>query len=251
MSDHLSRQGVHDGLKDDMDYAIVQLEFLFPDMDLVAPLLRNVKGSVRQADELVGVFPVFGERGDTDAQIERKILLPPQIDNPFSDPLALIGDALSVADKENDDELVSPPSEDEVDVPSGILNPLAGSRQDLVTELVAMGIVDFLEIVQITKEEGEPTLLPSRSGNLFLDALVEVSAVVKVGERISYGEVLQCLLCELSFRNVPEKRYVADSFPRFVSERREVDLEEYRQVPIAESITALFGDRRLSAQRFL
>ena len=108
MSDHHSRLGVHDGLKDDVNHAFVQLEFLFPDMDLVAPLLRNVKGSVRQAAELVGVFPVFGERGDADVQIERKVLLPPQIDDPFSDPLARISDALSVADKENDDELVSP-----------------------------------------------------------------------------------------------------------------------------------------------
>ena len=142
---------------------------------------------------------MLGERRDADAQVEWEPLLPPQLDDPCSYPLSRIDDALSIVDEENHDELVSSPSEDEVDVPGGVLNLLARSRQDLVTELVATRIVDLLEIVQITKEECEPTLLASRSGDLLLDALVEVSAVIKVGKRISYGEVLQGLLCELAF----------------------------------------------------
>ena len=124
----------------------------------------------------------------------------PKRHDPCSYPLSRIDDALSIVDEENHDEFVSSPSEDEVDVPGGVLNALAGSRQDLVTELVTTRIVDLIEIVQITEEECEPPLLASRSGNLLLDTFVEVSAVIEVGERISYGEVLQGLLCELAFR---------------------------------------------------
>ena len=51
------------------------------------------------------------------------------------------------------------------------------------------------------------------------DAFVEVSAVVKVGEEISYGEVFQGPLCELALCDVAEKRDLAYSIPYFVSER--------------------------------
>ena len=76
---------------------------------------------------MVGVLPVFGERGDADTQIERKLLLPPQRDNPFSDPLSRVDDALSIGDEENYDELVPSPSEDEVDVPGRVLYGLLDS----------------------------------------------------------------------------------------------------------------------------
>jgi len=53
ISDHPRRRYVHDRLKDDADHGVVQLVFLFPDVDLVAPLLRDVQGSVGEADEMI------------------------------------------------------------------------------------------------------------------------------------------------------------------------------------------------------
>jgi hypothetical protein len=110
MSDHLPRQRVDDGLKNDPYNPVVQLVFLFPDMDLVAPLLGDVEGSVCEANELVGVRPMFGERSDTDAQVERELLFPPQVDDPCSYSFSRIDDALSIVDEENHDEFVSPPA---------------------------------------------------------------------------------------------------------------------------------------------
>ena len=219
ISDHLPRPGVHDGLKDHVDYAIVQLELLFPDMDLVAPLLRDVQGSVREADELLGVLPVFGERGDSDAQIERELPLLPQRHDSLSYPLTRIDDTLPIVHEENHHELVSSPPEDEVHVPGRVLNGLPRSCQDLVTHLVAARIVDVLEVVQITKKEREATFLATRSGNFLFDAFVEISSVVQVGERISYREIPEGLLRELAFRDVSEKRNPPHSIPGFISER--------------------------------
>ena len=129
---------------------------------------------------------MFGERGDSDAQIERKPPLLAQRHDPFSYPLSRIGNTLSIVHEENHDKLVSSPSEDEVYIPGSGLYRLARSLQDLVTDLVAARIVDLLEMVQITKEECEATFLASRSGNFLFDASVEVSSVVQVGEGISY-----------------------------------------------------------------
>ena len=46
MADRLPRPRVHDGLKDHLDHAVVQLVLFLPDVDLVAPLLRDVQSPV-------------------------------------------------------------------------------------------------------------------------------------------------------------------------------------------------------------
>ena len=194
---------------------------------------------------------MLGEPGDAYAQIERKLFLPPQSENLLPDALSRFDDALSIGDEENYDELISPSSEDEVDIPGRVLYGLAGRLQDLVTELVATRIVDLLEIVQIAKEEGEATFLASRSRDFLFDAFVEVSSVVQVGEGIPYREVREGLLRELAFGDVPEDSYPAGSISCFVSERREVGLEEYRLISATERITALFGDRGVSGESLL
>ena len=83
---------------------------------------------------MVGVVSVIRERGDADAEIERKLFLSPQGDNPLSDPLSRVDNALSIGDEENYDELVSSPSEDEVDVSGRVLDGLFLSGEKWVSK---------------------------------------------------------------------------------------------------------------------
>lgn len=78
-----------------------------------------------------------------------------------------------------------------VAVPDRRLEAVGGLDEQFVTGLVADGVVDGLEAVEVDEEHGRAPVGGATAGQGLLDALGEQRAVGQVGERVVLGVVLQ------------------------------------------------------------
>ncbi len=163
-------------------------------------LLRAVHREVGVAHEGAGGDVGLGE-GDADAGRDAdlgaaldQIRLGEGDPQPVGDledaVLAGGGVAGAVADDERG-ELVAAEAGRGVPGADGVLEPAGGLDQQLVAGLVADGVVDGLEAVEVDEEHGGARVGDSPAGEGLLDALGEQGAVGQVGERVVLGGVLQ------------------------------------------------------------
>src|SRR6478609_930116 len=81
------------------------------------------------------------------------------------------------------------------------MEALANLNQDLVTSMMAGGVVDFLEAVEIDKDHR----CRFTAGQRLLQTLLEQRSVRELSKVVIVSELIQPLLLLLSFRDVPEK----------------------------------------------
>ena len=84
-----------------------------------------------------------------------------------------------------------------------VLEPAGGLDEQLVAGLVADGVVDRLEAVEVDEEHGGAAVAGAAAGERLADALGEQRAVGQVGERVVLGVVLQLGLEPDPFGDVP------------------------------------------------
>ena len=64
-------------------------------------------------------------------------------------------------------------------------------EQDLVSDAVAVHVVDLLEVVEVEHHERDRVVLGRRAHDLLAEAIVEGAVVVEAGQRVGRGLVLQ------------------------------------------------------------
>ena len=87
-------------------------------------------------------------------------------------------------DVRGDDELVACEPREHVAVPHGADKPLRGDPQQRDRLLVAQGVVDHLEVVQVEEQHGELAAGRVRLADLPADARFEKDAIGEAGQRI-------------------------------------------------------------------
>ncbi len=180
------------------------------DAALARPL-GAVHREVRVAQQLPSAQARFGE-GDADGGRDADIVAVDEVrlgqgdSQPVGElhDVPLAGGAVpgAVADDQGR-ELVSAEPGRGVAVPDRGLEAVGGLDEQFVTGLVADGVVDGLEAVEVDEEHGRAAVGGTAAGQGLLDALGEQRAVGQVGERVVLGVVLQLRLEAHAFGHVP------------------------------------------------
>ena len=136
------------------------------------------------------------------AQRERRRELP-------CDPVCdSVGDLLVLHISQQHRELITAEACDGIAGPQRRGDPGSDRHQQLVAHLMAKGVVDRLEIIQVEEEDGDPALGVCMQRVVQVDA--EGGPVRQVGERVMEGLVGQLLLQRLSLAHVS---HVQDQAP--------------------------------------
>jgi len=97
---------------------------------------------------------------------------------PFEDPPGHAFGLVGLRDIfEQDGELVAAEPRDGIAGPDARLEALAECHQQLIANLVAEGVVDVLEAVQIQEHDGHADFVPARASQRVLDAVHKEHAV--------------------------------------------------------------------------
>ena len=128
-----------------------------------ACVLGMVHGDVRILDEGVRIGTVVGEEGHSDAgrdlyfqPVELKRLV-----ERMEDPFGHILGHLRLTDLgEEQDEFVPSPAGDGVSLAEHVEQPVGHALEQLVADIMSVGIVDFLEFVQVEHKDGQLLEIP-------------------------------------------------------------------------------------------
>ena len=99
-------------------------------------------------------------------------------------------------------ELVAAHARDHVDLVHAAADALAEDPQGLIAGGVAEAVVDPLEVIEIECEQCQRHLIPARSRQRALQALLELAAVGQASQAIGACQCLQRLLCLHAFADI-------------------------------------------------
>ena len=134
--------------------------------------------------------------------LERQAPLADRLEHALGD--ALRGVAVGVA--QQDGELVAAEAGDDVGLADAVMQRAADRADDLVAGLVAAGVVDVLEAVEVEQEDRALAAVAGGVGDELGELLVEAAAVEELGQRVVVGQVLQLVLEALALRDVADDR---------------------------------------------
>lgn len=104
-------------------------------------------------------------------------------DDPLGDHHCIVGNI----DGQHDHELVAAEAGEGVLRPQQAADALRHCHQQTVTELVAIGIIDRLEAVQVAEHHRHRLVAPPRLLDGLLDAVLQQHAVGQLGQRVVQG----------------------------------------------------------------
>jgi hypothetical protein len=157
-----------------------------------ARLLRLVHGEVGELQRFHGPQAVEGgdshAGGDVDAAVPEHRHLPAhRLHDAVGHDLRLTGIRLG----EEHGELVPPHARQDVGLPFAMAQGTGNGAEEVVARLVAEGVVDVLEVVQIDHEDGAIGSVPQHALGFAGDLLLEPLPVEETGEEVVVDEVLQ------------------------------------------------------------
>ena len=92
------------------------------------------------------------------------------------------------------DELIAPEAAERIGLADGAVKASGYGLQEFITDAVAEGVVDVLEVVEIDEERRRRALGTARADKYLLDAVQYQGAVGKAGQRIMCREEGKLLL---------------------------------------------------------
>jgi hypothetical protein len=105
--------------------------------------------------------------------------------------------AIDVGGRQQHRELVAAQTRNRVGGAQRAPQPRRHLLQHLIAGMMAVGVVDLLEAVQIDHEQRQPLFIAGRSQNGLLEAIVQQRAIGQVGEQIVVGQVGDALVGEV------------------------------------------------------
>jgi len=169
---------------------------------VAAALLGRVHGHVGARQEVAGALPVAGEDDDADAGAHAGgafLLLLAQ------GRQQVLGHAHRIAHpglRQDDAELVSAEAPEHVAAPQRLGQAAGGGQQEAVAGLVAEGVVDVLELVEVHVEQGAFVAVAAGQRHVPLELLLEAAPVEQAGEGVVIGEEGEPLLGALALGDV-------------------------------------------------
>jgi len=120
--------------------------------------------------------------------------LPEIVNLGFFDGLANLirgtDDSFKVSLRKNGDKLLAPVSRDKIGGPHGLLHRLADDAQNLISLLMAIGIVEFLEVVHVKNRKTEELLVPDGKHDLLVEFFFESAVILQSGQRVHRGQMV-------------------------------------------------------------
>src|SRR6185295_10662841 len=168
---------------------------LLVEADLVPALvLGAVEGLVRGAEEAVGGDDrARGVAAHAQAGGDPELLAGAQPERAHLPPHAF-GDgegAGEVGLGEEDGELLAAVAGDDVGLADGLAEGGGQVAEHLVPHLVAVGLVDVLEVVEVEEEQRQRVVVALGAAELLAEAVLEVAVVVDGGEPVGDGETVE------------------------------------------------------------
>ena len=111
--------------------------------------------------------------------------------------------------RKDDRELITAKARDRIHFAHRFFQSLAGGTDQLIARIMAEGIVDFLEPVQIDKHQRKLRLFAFAAGNFGRQAIRKHHPVGKVGQKIKIGLTVDGLRVGLSNRYIARRQQVA------------------------------------------
>ena len=174
---------------------------------VAAGLLGGVHREVGADHQVLAARLLVAEADDADRgrhrdalALERQAALADRLEHALGD--ALRGVAVGVAQQHG--ELVAAEAGHDVRLADAVVQRAADRADDLVAGLVAAGVVDVLEAVEVEQEERALAAVAGGVGDELGQLLVEAAAVEQLGQRVVVGEVLELVLEALALRDVAD-----------------------------------------------
>src|ERR1039458_8454402 len=106
--------------------------------------------------------------------------------------------------EQHDDELVAAHSRHRVGVPHSAFDAPSDRLQQLVTGLMAHGIVDVLESIQVQEEYRQPETAAMGEFDQLLQSMKQERTVRQIRQPIVLGEIPQPVLSRFALRDIRE-----------------------------------------------
>ncbi len=203
-----------------------------------ARLLRLVHGEVGELQHLR--VPEAVEQGDPDARgdvdrplAEHRDLPAERLHDALGHDLRLIGVRLG---KEHG-ELVSAHSRQDVGLAHAVPERSRDAPEEIVARLVAEGVVDVLEVVQVDHEHRALGSVARHPLHLAGQLLLEAPPVEEAGQEIVVDQVLEACRQLLALRDVLDLRHEVERLATLISDQR--DGQEHPEVMPAGMTVAL------------
>ena len=178
--------------------------------------------------------------------LERQAPLADRLEHALGD--ALRGVAVGVA--QQDGELVAAEAGDHVGLADAVVQRAADRADDLVAGLVAAGVVDVLEAVEVEQEDRALAAVARGVGDVLGELLVEAATVEELRQRVVVGEVLQLVLEALALRDVADDAGHDDAVVGVQHREHDVDRELGAVLALAPQLEAhAEGDLRVALGR--
>ena len=111
--------------------------------------------------------------------------------------------ALRIADfDEDDDKFVTPLTCHGVAAAHTGKQPLGGKLQQLVADIMAMHVIDLLEVVEIKKRHRHQPLVAPRLSQRLIETILHQTTIGQPGQRIEIGKLANVLLIALARADV-------------------------------------------------
>ena len=144
-------------------------------------MVKGLVGPVDQAFE--GIVVLILGKANGDCHGKRQGLAQVMLHRmPY--PLGKEARAMFFGRPQQDDEFFAAPADHRVIGPALLLKTAADRLQGEVAEMVAVGIVDSFEMVDIQKEHGHGFVPPEAAGAFVVEDVSEITAVFHTGKRI-------------------------------------------------------------------
>src|SRR5574340_587237 len=188
----------------------VSIGRLFADHPVAAAMFGLIERLVCSGDHPVGQLMIprsraFGRQhgySDRDGEIDRMsgrriyVLFCNAAAYPFRDLAGMVHVGL----RQEYDKLLSAIAGDRVAHPQLGLDEVGHAHQHFIARLMAIAVVDALELVDVEEHAGQRMLVAACLADFNLAAVFEVTAVLNPGQRISQPELLQAFLREGAFQ---------------------------------------------------
>src|SRR5207249_1295919 len=105
-------------------------------------------------------------------------------------PLGHLDQSREIGLREQDDELFAAIPGHDIATPHGSKEAAGNLNQDPVAGLMAVAVVDPLEVVDVDDEEADAAVVPGRTVDLDTEHLFEEATVVEVGQPVGDDQPL-------------------------------------------------------------
>ncbi len=186
------------------------------DLAITAGAFRVVHGCVGIADQVDDVVAVLRARGNADARgdlelVPTHVLRPRDLgqQQPGQRRGLFVAIALPGRGLGKYREFVPGKATDHGLLRQDAAEALAQRLENTVTCVVAEGVVDFLEVVQVQVQQGERSALSQRPGDRLLQQVLELHAIRHLGQRVEARQVTDAPLRPLAIGDVAQDVDVA------------------------------------------